>query len=449
MSLRHIFSEGSGYVSVEPNNWNNIIISGGGGFTGPTGPTGSNSGFTGPTGEQGQQGVTGATGYTGSSADASLWYTFPANSDIFGGVTGSISINNTTNINANAINLNVGNSNTGTFNFDTNGNLNLPSNSNGVATTYIKSGVDDKSNNAIDMFVNWNPQTGVYGGECYLANDQAYIGLNGIANASTSYISLDNTTTQGSSTLNIQVKEENSLNTGNIAMNPTGIQMTIPSCSVSFDTTTNPNQGTITFNCTNDSNQTTKTMTFTNDSNVGGILSVDDITSINYNINGEYDLPNIAGAVGTVLTSAGVGQQATWESPASVSASYCCIANSSAQNSGTNPNYPINLDGTITKTSDYTLNSNSVILQPNSSYFVSYSFSFITLNSLTCLFHIEGSNGATITGTGCQSNTSLSLFSASGVVITDATANPTIQLIVSANASTVTYSINNLTITRI
>ena len=317
----------------------------------------------------------------------------------------------------------------GQFNFDLNGNLNLPENSNSEASTYIKAGVDDKSSNAIDMFVNWNSQTGVYGGECYLSNDQAYIGLNGIANAATSFVSLDNTTTPGASTLNIQVKEENSLNTGNIVMNPAAIYFTIPSCSVQFDTTTNPNQGTVTFNCTNDSTLTTATMTFTNGVD-GGLLSVPDITSANYNVNGEYDLPSTAGSIGSVMTSQGAGQQATWTSPASVSASYINLSDCNTFPLGTGLDVVwLNKNNTLNFTSGDLTN---VSLPLNSICFVNATFCGLNIISggSGCSFNINTTN-CTFYGNSQYSNinglVAAQTGSISGILITTATPNPSVK----------------------
>ena len=396
MSINMLFSDPqNGVLKSTTANWNSIVVNGGGSGGGSVSSVSNN--------------------------DNNLNIT-PSTGAVVVDLEPNISIENS---------LIIGSENTvGQFNFDTNGNLNLPGNSNNTASTYIKAGVDDKSNNAIDMFVNWNPQTGVYGGECYLSNDQAYIGLNGVSNAATSFVSLDNTTTPGASTLSIQVKEENSLNAGNILMNPALINFTIPSCSVQFDTTTTLNQGTITFNCSNSTTETTKTMSFTNDSSVGGLLSVDDITSKNYNINGEYDLPNTAGAAGTVMTCQGAGLQAIWQSPASVSASYINLSDCGTFPLGTGLDVVwLNKNNTLNITSGDLTN---IQLPLNSIFYVNATFCGLNIISggSGCSFNINTTN-CSFYGNSQYSNinglVAAQTGSIQGILITNGTVNPSIK----------------------
>ena len=100
---------------------------------------------------------------------------------------------------------------TGQFSFDSNGNLNLPLNSNTSGSTYIRAGDNSgTSTNTIDMFCNWDSNTGVYGGELFLSNSEAYIGINGVANSVTNYIAVNNTANLSCGTVDIQVSNPTS-----------------------------------------------------------------------------------------------------------------------------------------------------------------------------------------------------------------------------------------------
>ncbi len=343
---------------------------------------------------------------------------------------------------------------TGQFSFDSNGNLNLPLNSNTSGSTYIRAGDNSgTSTNTIDMFCNWDSTSGIYGGELFLSNSEAYIGINGVANSVTNYIAVNNTANLSCGTVDIQVSNPTSGATSTITMDTTQHTVSIPKCTLVMDNTTFADTGSFAIACFNSTTNNTQTMTFVNSSTLGGvgILNVPYITSPNFNINGSYTLPTTAGAAGTVLQCNGVGLPATWVAPASVGASYCCIYNIPGQNTGTNPSYPLILNtGTALKTGDYTVNANSITLQPNSIYKVDWSFSFIQFVALTVLFDIQSSTaGVVIAGTGCQINTSGQPMSGTGIITTGATASPTIQLIIGSTASTATYDINSICITKV
>lgn len=346
--------------------------------------------------------------------------------------------------------LNVGATNAdGSFVFDANGNLTLPLNSNGNGSTFIRAGDNSgTSNNSIDMFCNWNSSTGVYGGECYLSNSEAYIGINGVSNAVTNYIGVDNTSNPISGTFKAQVVSSTASST--LSMDTTSLLASIPKCNILLDNTSYSDAGVIALSSFNTVNGTTSTITYKNDTQDGGLLSVGDFTATNINVNGAYNLPHIAGSVGDILT-AGAGGTTTWVAPASVGASYCCVYNIPGQNSGSNPSFPLVLNtGTAVKTADYTVNTNSITLQPNSIYKVDWSFSFVQFVATTVVFDIQSSTaGVVIAGTKCQINTSGQPMSSTGIITTGATASPTIELIITSTASTATFDVNSICITKI
>ena len=413
MSIKHIFSDGYGYQPVNNAQWGSIISGGGGGSA-----------------------VSSVT-----NNDNNLLIT-PSTGAVVVDLEQDVSIKNS---------LVIGNSNaTGEFIFDTNGNLTLPLNSNTNGTTYIIAGDNSgTSTNAIDMFCNWDSGTGIYGGELFLNNSEAYIGINGISNAVTNYISVDNTSSPSSGTINMQVSNPTNRDTSSIAFNTNNMELVIPGCTVTMDNTTNAGIGTFSVNSTNTTRGDTMSLIFKNDTDVGGLLYCNDITANNFNVNGQWNLPNTKGSTGTLLQSNGDGT-ASWVAPSSAGASYCCIYNIPGQNTGVNPSYPLILNtGTAVKTSDYTVNANSITLQPNSIYKIDWSFSYVQFATLTVLFDIQSSTaGVVIAGTGCQINTSGQPMSSTGIITTGATASPTIQLIIAATASTATYGINSICITK-
>ncbi len=340
---------------------------------------------------------------------------------------------------------------TGQFSFDSNGNLNLPLNSNTSGSTYIRAGDNSgTSTNTIDMFCNWNPTTGVHGGKCFLSNTEAYIGIDGVANSVTNYIAVNNTDNPNSGTVDIRVENPTSGATSTITMDTTQHVVAIPKCSLIMNNTSYADAGVIALSSYNSVNNTTTTITYKNDTSNGSLLSVGDFTATNVNVNGAYNLPHIAGSVGDILT-AGAGGTTTWVAPASVGASYCCVYNIPGQNSGSNPSFPLVLNtGTAVKTADYTVNTNSITLQPNSIYKVDWSFSFVQFVALSVTFDIQSSTaGVVIAGTGCQINTSGQPMSSTGIITTGATASPTIELIITSTASTATYNVNSICITKV
>jgi len=407
----------NGVLKSTAANWNSIVVAGGGGGGGVSSITNN---------------------------DNNLLIT-PSTGAVVANLEQDVSIKNS---------LVVGNSNaTGEFIFDTNGNLTLPLNSNTNGTTYIRAGDNTgTSTNAIDMFCNWDSTTGVYGGELFLNNSQAYIGIDGVSNSVTNYISVDNTSSPSSGTINMQVSNPTNRDSASIAFNTNNMELVIPGCTVTMDNTTNAGIGTFSINSSNTTRGDTMSLVFKNDTDVGGLLYCNDITANNFNINGQWNLPNTKGSIGTLLQSNGDGT-ASWVAPASVGASYCCIYSIPGQNSGTNPNYPLILNtGTAAKTSDYTINANSITLQPNSIYKVDYSFSFVQFAALTCLCQIVAApaqTGITISGTQCQINTSGQPMSGTGIITTGSQADPLIQLIFSATASVNTYAVNSIAITKV
>lgn len=441
MSLRHIFSEGSGYVSVEPNNWNNIIISGGGGFTGPTGAmgaTGSNSGFTGYTGAQGVTGPTGLQGATGSNANASLWSQYPATNPILGGVTGSINIATNTSINANAISINPNFGNTGTiFKFDSNGDLNLPLNSNGNGVTYIRAGDNTgTSTNAIDMFCNWNDSTEVYGGELYLDNTEAYIGINGVNNSVTNYVGVNNTANLNSGTFVVNVNNPSGGTNSTINMDTNTSTMSIPSCSIKLDNTTIAGVGSFSATCTNTNinPNPSYTMTFKADPEVGGFLYAPYIGAANFNVAGAYDLVTSVGSAGAVLTSGGDGTT-SWQNPISIGAQYANL-----NGIGT---LPLTTGANLTwtnkvVTSSFTSDLTNVTLPQNSILYINAIFTGINqvLGGGGFQFDLVPSN-CTFTGNSTSqiqnAEVAAQTCAITGIIVTTGVANPSIKFTYAAN----------------
>jgi len=353
--------------------------------------------------------------------------------------------------------LNVGATNAGgSFVFDANGNLTLPLNSNGNASTYIRAGDNSgTSTNTIDMFCNWNSSTGLYGSELYLSNSQAIMGINGVNNNLQNFISVDNTTTNNSGTILARVVNSNNISIGSVfAMNSDAATINIPNGNLSLNYNAVSGYSSFVATCSNTKTtpNPTYSMIFKADDQVGGFLYAPYIGAANFNVAGAYDLATTQGSLGSVLTSGGDGTT-SWQNPASVNASYCCIYNIPSQNSGSNPNYPLILNtASSLKTNDYTINANSITLQPNSVYKIDYSFSFVQFVSTTCLCQIVAptqSAVVTIAGGNCQINTSGQPMSATGIITTDSGANPVIEVVFSSNASIQTYAINNISITRI
>ncbi len=346
--------------------------------------------------------------------------------------------------------LNVGATNAdGSFVFDANGNLTLPLNSNGNGSTFIRAGDNSgTSTNTIDMFCNWNSNTGVYGGECYLSNSQAYIGIDGVSNSVTNYVGVDNTSNPNSGTFKAQVVSSTASST--LSMDTSSMLLSIPKCNILLDNTSYSDAGVIALSSFNTVNGTTSTITYKNDTQDGGLLSVGDLAATNINVNGAYNLATTDGSPGSVLTAAGNGTT-SWVAPGSVGASYCCVYNIPGQNTGTNPAYALILNtGTAVKTNDYTVNVDSITLQPNSVYKVDWSFSFVQFVATTVVFDIQSSTaGIVIGGTKCEINTSGQPMSSTGIIITGATASPTIQLIIASLASTATFDVNSICITKI
>ena len=170
-------------------------------------------------------------------------------------------------------------------------------------------------------------------------------------------------------------------------------------------------------------------MTFTNGVD-GGLLSVPDITSANYNVNGEYDLPSTAGSIGSVMTSQGAGQQATWTSPASVSASYINLSDCNTFPLGTGLDVVwLNKNNTLNFTSGDLTN---VSLPLNSICFVNATFCGLNIISggSGCSFNINTTN-CTFYGNSQYSNinglVAAQTGSISGILITTATPNPSVK----------------------
>lgn len=415
MSIKHIFSDGYGYQPVDTAQWGSIIAGGGGGSAVSSVTNNDNNLNINPT-------------------------------------TGNVEIDLEPNVSIDT-SLSVGSGNpAGALTIDSSGNINLPLNSNANGSTYIRAGDNTgTSTNSIDIFCNWNPTTQVYGGECFLSNTEAYIGINGVSNAVTNYVGVDNTSSPNTGTFKAQVVNTSNSTSSTLSLDTSSMLASIPKCNILLDNTSYADAGVFAISSFNSVNGTTTTITYKNDTSDGSLLSVGDLTATNYNVNGQYDLPQTAGAAGTVLQCNGAGLSATWVAPASVGASYCCIYNIPAQNSGANPAFPLVLNtGTAVNTGDYTVNADSITLQPNSIYKVDWSFSFIQFVALTVLFDIQSSTaGVVVAGTGCQINSSGQPMSGTGIITTGATASPTIQLIITSTASTATYNINSICITKV
>jgi hypothetical protein len=233
-------------------------------------------------------------------------------------------------------------------------------------------------------------------------------------------------------------------------MDTTSLLASIPKCNILLDNTSYSDAGVIALSSFNTVNGTTSTITYKNDTQDGGLLSVGDFTATNVNVNGAFNLPNVDGVAGSVLTAVGNGST-SWVAPGSVGASYCCVYNIPGQNSGSNPAFPLVLNtGTIVKTADYTVNANSITLEPNSVYKVDWSFSFVQFVATTVIFVIESTTaGIVIAGTGCEINTSGQPMGSTGIITTGSAVTPTIQLIIKSIGSTATFDFNSICITKI
>jgi len=203
----------------------------------------------------------------------------------------------------------------GSFSFDNLGNLNLPLNSNAAGNTYIRAGDNTATTtNSIDMFCNWNSTTGVYGGECYLDNTQAYIGIDGVSNAVTNYITVDNTTTSGQGTITARVQQSaDNTKFSKTVQNTVSLTTTLTNENYLKldDGLTSVGNGTFSVSCHNTSMNTNAMLSFTNSSTVGGVLQVPYLTASTYNVNGSYDLPHTTtNTIGDVLTVTGTGTTA-------------------------------------------------------------------------------------------------------------------------------------------
>lgn len=334
MSIKHIFSDGYGYQPVDTAQWGSIIAGGGGGSAVSSVTNNDNNLLINP---------------TSGAVEIDLEQ--------------DVSIKNS---------LVVGDSNaTGEFIFDTNGNLTLPLNSNTNGSTFIRAGDNTgTSTNAIDIFCNWNSVSGQYGGECFLSNTEAYIGINGVSNSVTNYVGVDNTSSPNTGTFKAQVVNTSNGTSSTLSMDTSSMLASIPKCNILLDNTSYADAGVFAMSSYNSVNGTTATITFKNDTSDGSLLSVGDLTATNINVNGAYNLATSAGSPGDILT-AGAGGTTSWQNPISVGAQYCNLSGISALPLATAANVTWN---NKVVTSSFTSDFVDVTLPPNSTLYVNAVF---------------------------------------------------------------------------
>lgn len=339
MSINFLFTDPQNYRErMSAETWNNVVNNGGGGGGGAVADV--------------------------TNSDNNLLIT-PSTGNVVVDLEQDVSIKNS---------LVIGNSNaTGEFIFDTNGNLTLPLNSNTNGSTFIRAGDNTgTSTNAIDMFCNWNSNTGVYGGECFLSNTEAYIGINGVSNSVTNYVGVDNTSSPNTGTFKAQVVGAGGISS-TLSMDTSSMLASIPKCNILLDNTSYADAGVFAMSSYNSVNGTTATITFKNDTSDGSLLSVGDLTATNINVNGAYNLATSAGAVGSVLT-AGAGGTTSWTNPISIGAQYCNLSGV-----GTLP-LTLTADVTWTNkvvTSSFTSDFTNITLPQNSILYVNAVFTGI------------------------------------------------------------------------
>ena len=291
MSINFLFTDPQNYRErMSAETWNNVVNNGGGGGGGAVASV--------------------------ANSDNNLIIT-PSTGNVVVDLSGNVSIDNT---------LSVGSGNpAGALTVDTSGNVNLPLNSNANGVTYIRAGDNTgTSTNAIDMFCNWNSNTGVYGGELFLNNSEAYIGINGVSNSVTNYVGVDNTSSPNTGTFKAQVVNTSGTSS-TLSLDTSSMLASIPKCNIILDNTSYADAGVFAVNSFNSANGTTATITFKNDSQDGSLLSVGDFTATNINVNGAFNLPHIAGSVGSVLT-ADLSGATSWQNPISIGAQYCNLS---------------------------------------------------------------------------------------------------------------------------